>query len=102
MTGCAQPVGGERIADVPELRFRRPAVPVDDLRTELLGAETCVGLGFLAAQPVVHVQRGDAIAKRQQHVPEAGRVGPAGDEHCHLAVRRNQLVAADELLDARR
>ena len=45
------------------------------------------------------MERGDAVAELAQRVPEAGRVGPAGDERDHLAARGNQVVPADVLLD---
>ena len=42
-----------------------------------------------------------SVAERREHVPEAGRVGAAGDEAGDLAARRDQVVGADERLDAR-
>ena len=54
-----------------------------------------------AAEPVVHMERRDAVAELAERVPEAGRVGPAGDEREHLAAGRNQVVTADLLLDPR-
>ena len=56
-----------------------------------------VGLG--AAEPVVHVERGDAVAQRAQGVPEAGRVGAAGDEARDRATGLDQLVRTDVPLD---
>src|SRR5688572_865113 len=73
----------------------------EDLRPEPLDTEARVLLGLLPTQAVVHVQRGDAVAERAEHVPEAGRVGAARDEARHLAAGGDQVVPADVLLDAR-
>src|SRR5207253_3239727 len=77
-----------------------PAAPVNHLGPELLGAEPRILLGFGAPQAVVHVQRRDPVAELAQDVPEAGRIGPAGDQAGHLTPALNQLPAADEVLDA--
>ena len=45
------------------------------------------------------MERVDSVAERAQHMPEAGRVRAAGDKREHLAAGRDQLVAADVLLD---
>ena len=52
------------------------------------------------AQAVVDVHRRDRVAELAEHVPEAGRVGAAGDEAADLAAGRDQVVLADEPLDA--
>ncbi len=93
--GRPQTVGGVRVADLAQLGLRLGGRCVHDLRAEHVAAEAGVDLGLLAAQPVVHVQRGDAIAELGQHVPETGRVGPAGDEARDLASGRDQLMPAD-------
>ena len=49
---------------------------------------------------MVDVERADLVAERAQNVPEAGRVGAAGDEAGDLAARRDQLVPADVGLDS--
>ncbi len=98
----AETVAGERVAQLAKRLLGgaafRPAL--DHLRAEHLAAEAGVLLRLLAAEAVVHVQRVDPIAERPQHVPEAGRVGAARDERDDLAAGRDQLVAADVLLDA--
>ena len=73
---------------------------VDDLRPEQLAAKARVLLRLLAAQAVVHVQRRDAVAELPQHVPQAGRIGAAGDEAGHLRSGLDQLELADKGLDA--
>ena len=54
-----------------------------------------------AAQPVVDVERRDAVAELAEREGEAGRVGAARDEAEHLAAGLDQLVAADVRLDPR-
>jgi hypothetical protein len=98
--GRAQAVGRERVADLAQLILRRAAAPVDDLGAEVLDAEACIGLGFVPAQAVVHVQRRRAVAELAQHVPEAGRVGAARDEADQVASLRDQVVTPNEPLDA--
>ena len=101
MAGRAEAVPGEGVAQVAE-RFFGGACGrgrFDDLRSKLLAAEARVFVGLGAAQPVVHVQRTDAVAERAQRMPEAGRVRAARDEREHLAAGRDQLVTPDVLLD---
>ena len=79
MAGRPEPVSRERIAQIAE-RFFRCALGrrrVDDLGAQRLATEARVLLRLGSAQPVVHVERADAVAQRTEHVPEAGRVGPA-------------------------
>ena len=55
----------------------------------------------VAAQAVVHVQRRDGVAELAEHVPEAGRVGAAGDEDGDgRRPERSELFVPDERLDA--
>ena len=61
-----------------------------------------VRIRLLPAQPVVDMDRRDAVPDLAEDVPEAGRVGPALDEAADLAPRRDQVVVADEALDALR
>ena len=62
-----------RVAEVAQLGLGRcPAgVDTDDLGAELLGAEARIGVGLLAAQAVVDVQRRDAVAELAQREQEA-------------------------------
>ena len=60
-----------------------------------------VCVGRRAAEAVVDVHGGDAVAELAQRVPETRRVGAAGDEARHAAARLDELVGADERLDAR-
>src|SRR5439155_348441 len=102
VTGRTQALTCDGIALVAQLGLAEAApVQLDDLGTERLAAEARVLVRLGAAQPVVHVQRGDAVAELAQRVPEAGRVGAAGDEAADLAARLDQLVPADQLLDPR-
>ena len=48
---------------------------------------------------MVHVHGRDAVAERAERVPEAGRVGAAGDETADVAARLDQVVPADVLFD---
>jgi hypothetical protein len=48
---------------------------------------------------VVDVERRHLVAERAEKVPEAGRVGPAGNQRHDLTPGRDQLVAADVLLN---
>src|SRR5215203_5870283 len=99
VAGRAQPVGGDGVADLAPVVLGLAASPVDDLRAENVTAEGGVVLGLLAAQAVVHVQRGNVIAELTERVPEARRVGTAGDEDGHGAAGRNQLALADVRFD---
>src|SRR5581483_8178293 len=71
-----------------------------DLGAELGAAPLGIGIRLGTAQPVVDVQCRHAIAERAERVPQAGRVGAAGDEAQDLAAGLDQLVAADVRLDA--
>ena len=95
VTGGAQPVGCVRVADVAQLGLRLRRRRVDDLGTEHVATEAGVDVGLLAAQSVVHMQGRDHVAELLKHVPEARRVGPAGDEARDLASGRDQLMPAD-------
>ena len=44
----------------------------DHLRAEPLLAEARVLLGLLASEPVVHMERRNAVAEGSERVPEAG------------------------------
>ena len=99
--GGAETVGRERVPDLAPVVLGAPAAAVDHLRAEPLGAEARILVGGVTPQPVIHVQRGDAIAELRQDVPETGRVGAARDEAGHVAARRDQVVPADQLLDPR-
>src|SRR5205823_5136630 len=62
--GRAQAAGMERVADVAELGLVAAARRrLHHLGAEALGAPAGVLVGLLAAQPVVDVQRGDAVAE---------------------------------------
>ena len=100
MPGRAQAVREKRVADAAQLVLRLPAATVDDDRAEPVRAEASVLVGLRSTQAVVDMQRADAVAELAKHVPGTGRVRPAGDEHRHLACRRDQLARADERLDA--
>jgi hypothetical protein len=50
---------------------------------------------------VVHVEGGDAVAKRTERMPQAAGVGATRDEAEDLAARRDEVVPADVLLDPR-
>jgi hypothetical protein len=85
---------------VSELGLREAStVALDHLGSQHLGAEARVLCGVGASQPVVHVQRRDAVAERAEQVPQARRVGTARDEARHFSARWDQLVLADEALD---
>ncbi len=99
MAGRAQPPGLDRVAQVAQLGLGA-AGRLDDSRPEPLGAERGVGLGLRPAELVVHVQRVDAVAERPERMPEAGRVGAAGDETEDVASRRDEVVRTHVLLDA--
>src|SRR6266516_2901268 len=99
VAGGAQPVGREAVTNLAQLLLRPSAAAVDDLGAHQLAAKARVFLGLLPAQTVVDVKRRDAIAQLAQEVPGAGRVGAAGDEHCHIS-GRNQLEPTDVILHA--
>ena len=101
VAGRAEAVPGEGVAQVAERLFGGACGRgrFDDLCSQLLAAEARVLLRLGAPELVVHVERVDSVAERAQHMPEAGRVRAAGDEREHLAAGRDQLVAADVLLD---
>ena len=101
MTGRAEAVGRIRVADVPELRLGARRRRCDDVGTERFRAKSRVGVGFGPAEPVLHVKRRHVVAERAQRVPQAGRVGAAGDEAENVTAGRDQLVPADVHLDAR-
>ena len=102
MAGRAEAIASDRVALLAQLGLAQPAaVELDHLGAERLGAEARVLVGLRAAEPVVHVQRRDAVAERAERVPQARRVGSAGDEAAHLPARLDQVVRADVLLDAR-
>ena len=103
MARGAQSVAGEGVAELAERVFGRARGrrSLDDFGAEGLAAEMGVLVRLGAAEPVVHMERRDAVAELAERVPEAGRVGPAGDEREHLAAGRNQVVTADLLLDPR-
>ncbi len=72
----AKPVSRERVAKVPKL-FLGAAVQrrsVDDLGPEALTAEPRVLLGLGPAEPMVDVERADAVAEGPKRMPEACRV----------------------------
>jgi hypothetical protein len=62
------------VAQVAELRLGRAGRRRrhEHLRPEPFLAEARVLLGLLAAEPVVHVERGNAVAEGSERVPEAG------------------------------
>ncbi len=100
MARGAEPVGGDGVALLAERGLAQPAaVELDDGRAKGVTAERSVGLRLLAPQPMVHVHGGDAVAERSERVPEAGRVGAAGDETADLSAGLDQAVPADVLLD---
>src|SRR5262249_9074206 len=102
VAGRAQTVARERVPLLAELGLGASrAVEVDHVGAEDVAAEARVRLRLLAAQPVVDVQRADAIAEQSQHVPQAGRVRPGGDEAADLAARLDQAVPANVLFDPR-
>ena len=103
VAGRAQAVAGEGVAHLAQGVFGRPRGRrcLDDLGAEHFAAVASVLLGLGPAETVVDVQGGDAVPELAQRVPEAGRVGAAGDECRHVAAGRNQLVPADVLLDPR-
>jgi len=74
---------------------------VHHLGAEPLGAEARVGVGLRAPQPVVDVQRGDAVAELAERVVQARRIGAARDEAEGLAAGLDQPVPADVVFDAR-
>src|SRR5207245_1376669 len=99
VTGRAEPVGRERVANVAQLSLvcatRRRLY---DLGAELLRTEACVLVGLDSAESMVDMERRDAVAERRQNVPEARRVGTARNKTGDLAPGRDQLVLPDERL----
>jgi hypothetical protein len=63
MTGRAETIGREAVADPPKLVFARAATAVDDFCAELLSAETRVLVGLVPAQVVLYVQRANPEAQ---------------------------------------
>jgi hypothetical protein len=101
VTGRPQAVASDGTPLLAQRGLGEPSAgALHDLGAERLDAEASVLGGIGAAQLVIHVQRRDPIAERAEHVPEAGRVGAPGDETRDLAAGRDQLVPADEALDA--
>jgi hypothetical protein len=102
VAGCTKAAaGGELVPEVSErcLGGRLRCDDVDDLGAENIGAEPRVLLGLRSSQPVVHVNRADAVAQCAQDVPEAGRVGASGHEADDVASRWDQVALADERFD---
>jgi hypothetical protein len=91
---------GHAVAEVAELGLGGAgSVRLDDLGAEHLRAEAGVFFRLLPAQRVVHVDGGNGVAELAERMPEAARVGAAGDEARHLAAGRDQVVLTDEALD---
>ena len=99
MARCAKTIGRERVTQVAELRLGRPRC-VDDLGTEVRGAEARIVVGLLAAKVMVDVERGDLVAELAHGVPERRRVRSAGNEAGDRTAGLDQSVAADVFLDA--
>ena len=89
MAGRAQAVGRDRVARIAQLGLG-VSRPLDHLGAERVAAEARVLVRLGAAEAVGDVERGDAVAELAEDVPEAGRVGAAGDEHRHLAAGLDQ------------
>ena len=100
MARRAQPVGRERVADLPELVLGLSTASIGDLRSEHVAAERRVRVRLGPAEAVGDVERRDLVPELPQGVPEARRVGTAGDQTGHLAAGRDQLVPADVRLDS--
>ena len=96
----AEALGGG-VAGLAQRRLGGVRLHVDDLSGHERRAVLGVGVGRVAAEAVVDVHGGDVVAELSQRVPEAGRVGTAGDEARDAAPRLQELVRADERLDAR-
>ena len=60
-----------------------------------------VRVGCGAAHAVVDVHGGDVVPERRERMPEARRIGATGDEARDPATRLDEVVGADERLDAR-
>jgi hypothetical protein len=74
--GGAKPISRERVAKVPEL-FLGAAIQrrsVDHLGAETLTAENRILLGLGPAEPMVDVERADAVIEGPKRMPEACRV----------------------------
>src|SRR5439155_10996533 len=86
VAGGAQAVAGEGVPELAEGLLGRACgwLSLDDLGAEAFAAEAGVLVGLGAAEPMVDVQGGHAVAELAEGVPEAGRVGAAGDEREHL------------------
>ena len=91
---------GGGVAEVAHRRLGRRRLDADDAGAHHGRAVLGVGVGGRAAHAVVDVDGGDVVAERPERVPEAGRVGTARDEARDAAARLDQLVGADERLDA--
>jgi hypothetical protein len=92
----------ERVAHLPKGRLARARpVAAHNLRAELLGAETRVLVGLGPAQPVVDVQREDAVAELAEREGEARRVGASRDKAEDVPAGLDQPVPSDVLVDAR-
>jgi hypothetical protein len=100
VAGGAQPAGRERVAEVTQLGLGRGRRSLHDLGAEDVGAEPRVLVRLVAAQTMVHVQRGDRVPELAHRVPQRARVRTARDETRHVAAGRDQVVPADLLLDA--
>ena len=92
---------GRRVAELAHRGLAGSGLDVDDLGSECLGAVLRVGIGGGSAHPVVHVDGCDVVAEPSQRVPETRRVGATRDEARDAAARLDEVVGADERLDAR-
>ena len=92
---------GRRVAEVAHRRLRRGRLDVHDLGSESRGAVLRVGVGSGSAHAVVDVDGRDVVAERAERVPETGGVGATRDEARDAPARLDELVGADERLDAR-
>ena len=102
MPGGAEAVAGRLVANPTELLLRAPApARVDDLRSQRLAAEAGVLVRFPTAEPVVDVQCAHVVADRAQGVPQARRVGAAGNEAGYGSAGRDEAMPANVLLDPR-
>ena len=91
---------GGQVAEVAHRRLGRRGLDPDDLGSHQHLAVARVRVGGAAAHAVMHVDGADAVAELAERVPEAGRVGTAGDEAGDLAAGRDQVMRGDEPLDA--
>src|SRR5215471_6608478 len=92
---------------VPQLTQRRlgralwlRATLGHDLCAEDVAAVARILVRLAAAQSVVDVNGGHSVAERFEDVPEARRVGSAGDEAPDLAAGRDQVVLTNMRIDA--